>query len=77
MPKSRHRKKSKRAKRPSYAQSVPPASAGGLKSDLGKEIWAVINDDGVHGGMTHDQALAFAKEHGGTVTTQEAINQCD
>jgi hypothetical protein len=62
-----------RAKR----KSVPPASAGGLKSDLGKKMWAVLHDDGPTGNLTHEEAKDLAAKTGGYVTTNNAILNCD
>lgn len=74
MPKSRHRKHAKRAKRPSYQ---PGAATSALQSDLGKEQWAMVTSDErlIHFGCTYDEARDLAQKHNGMVMTDAAANR--
>lgn len=82
MPKSRHRKKSKRAKRPSYdiAKAETQPSERVLQSDLGKEMWSMVSGDVVLSGCVYDEAFALAKRYldegfSAVVMTDRAANR--
>ena len=81
MPKSRHRKHTKRAKRPHY-KSAPPVNVievECLRSPLGKEIWAMVTADEklIHFGCTYDEARALADKRNGIVITDAAASRIE
>ena len=76
MPKSRHRKHTKRARRPTYQQK-PVVIVERLHSPLGHEVWAAISADDalIHVGLSYDQARELAQQHNGIVVSDAAANR--
>ena len=77
---NRAKSKAPRAKRgssPRVSKGVvsSPLPLTPLHSDLGKEMWAVISDDQVHGDLLYDGAFGLAKTIGGVVATNAAANR--